>query len=210
MIALQAKPHCCSRLCFRRCGKILDRFANTQSTPTTQSRTGDWTCSKCGAEGVFASRSSCFKCGAPKPKIEPTSSAAKSAKGRKVQSTAQSKTQPQQQPRLMGNTSQHRGGGGGGGNKGRNKNEKSSGQRREAKAKNTPRPGASENQASTVPSQSGVLTQGKVGNASNAKQQQQQQRRKKPANPASTKAVSSGVSGKVDGSGLPQRERRRR
>ena len=29
-------------------------------------RPGDWTCLQCGAN-VFASKSSCFKCGAPKP-----------------------------------------------------------------------------------------------------------------------------------------------
>ena len=31
------------------------------------SRPGDWNCSECGATGIFASKSACFKCGADKP-----------------------------------------------------------------------------------------------------------------------------------------------
>ena len=35
---------------------------------------GDWTCAECGASPVFASRDSCFRCGAPKP-TKPTPAA---------------------------------------------------------------------------------------------------------------------------------------
>ena len=32
-----------------------------------RSMPGDWTCPECGASPVFASRSDCFRCGAPRP-----------------------------------------------------------------------------------------------------------------------------------------------
>ena len=42
----------------------------TKSSTESDSRSADWTCAECGTS-VFASRRTCFRCSAPKPKHRP-------------------------------------------------------------------------------------------------------------------------------------------
>ena len=44
-----------------------DYFQERWPSPGSNFKPGDWTCDECGAAPNFASRTECFRCGAPKP-----------------------------------------------------------------------------------------------------------------------------------------------